>query len=1246
MRKQRKLKTQKLKQQKQQKLIQHSIASPDVSWDRSRGSTSTHTSTGSEMDFYSESEDHEEQSWSDNSEENVSHEEVSSEKEEEEEEEDEEAEEVEEKLVLHTRLPVASTSKPAPSSRFRFSAVDMSDSESEEEESESSEEGSDDESNDTNVTTSSPPGTNDFTLDIEFNDDADDEDDESDPGGEESPIRKFGQVTRLSRLVKNKGSEEQQLLLLHLLYHFTSSRLGQEQNAFSDLAEQLQKIGILEQAPWISDFRQFRMKFMRTFEEQISSSLTKGEAFSTLWTAPSATPESQAPQYNSRYKTDFTELGFLGSGAFGSVIKARNNLDQRIYAVKKIYFPHRDVKEEKNILREVNLLSRVHHHNIVRYYNAWREESGEVIEAIADDDDALFDESQYSTQLNSLAAPSMTPRGTLGRKGKNSVLYIQMEYCNSTVKELIDNHAFEGSKEESWRLLRQIVTALAYLHENHIIHRDLKPSNLFIGVDRDIKVGDFGLSRKTRSQHAIARSESIANLASSDAELSTGIGTPIYTSPELLTSSTYSNKVDIYSLGIIFFEMVHPPFTTGMERLEVLKKLRETGKVPSSFPKTYEKEAQLIEWLITPDPEERPTAQELLQSEYLPVKMEEEYLRALFTQKEEDFMVGKPFDHSVAYYREKATLRFQAIFQLHCAVQFDVTPFLPNSEPVAELSLNEHMFPIVTSAGKLVNLAPDGTISLARYLSRVPETINFLKRYSFQQSFHNKRGLPVSKHMCSFDIVGSTFKLVTEVEILKVLSRIIAEFKPKRDGKFVIRINHASILQSIFDICKLDKKYHEQICKLCNKVAKGGGVAYSWNYAKNEMVHKLGINENIATKLIQFLNMRGEISLIHQNLMKLLGNSKTRESLTDVATLLSHLDIWPINNCELIFDLSCCNHIHRYDGIIIECGIRRRKRYTTVAYGGRYDRLVKQFTVYDKKPHHVVGLNIKLDKLIKETTLVEGVGPNPRAYTSSVPDVIVCSIGRNMLEERMKIIDGLWEADIKSDLMYDDRMNIEDVRDYCQQHQVKYVVITEPNLVTKEVVKVRMPDSAGTDSNKKPSSVIEVSKKDLVTFINNCMAVQSADNAASQNLHKHVSHVATTKHIEHSHLQFDPKNVTIISSDTKLKQGKQKKVITDLTIKHTVERIKKMQGEAHVVAVCMLTAEEIRTAVSYVLDASVTEIINQAIKDKSNKWKVQFNALVKHLKELKAKRSECVYLCSVDDKHKIISVSFSHHHGK
>lgn len=142
-------------------------------------------------------------------------------------------------------------------------------------------------------------------------------------------------------------------------------------------------------------------------------------------------------------------------------------------------------------------------------------------------------------------------------------------------------------------MFRQICSGLRHLHKNDIVHRDLKPENILLDSCGNVKISDFGQATTTP---LILQQQPSAYLASSNDDLRTSqtgyVGTSLYVAPELLkyaAKSIYSGKVDIYSFGIIFFEMCNPPFGTVHERIQVLGNLRKNKpEFPENFGPKHE----------------------------------------------------------------------------------------------------------------------------------------------------------------------------------------------------------------------------------------------------------------------------------------------------------------------------------------------------------------------------------------------------------------------------------------------------------------------------------------------------------------------------------------------------------------------------------------------------------------------------------------------------------------------------------
>ena len=207
-------------------------------------------------------------------------------------------------------------------------------------------------------------------------------------------------------------------------------------------------------------------------------------------------------------------------------------------------------------------MAKMFHQHIVRYYQAWIED----IEGDKDDESDDLDEfgDSYSDSLGDATGDwefsnfgdfNIDAVNTV--KGTKKLLYIQMEYCaGRTLRQVIDSGELANNEPRMWRLVRQIVEALWYIHDTcRLIHRDLKPANIFFDGNGDVKLGDFGLVVNTSGLNTDRRETSTEPHRSSieredySADITQGVGTTIYRAPEVYNSDSYNEKCDVYSLG-------------------------------------------------------------------------------------------------------------------------------------------------------------------------------------------------------------------------------------------------------------------------------------------------------------------------------------------------------------------------------------------------------------------------------------------------------------------------------------------------------------------------------------------------------------------------------------------------------------------------------------------------------------------------------------------------------------------------
>lgn len=187
-----------------------------------------------------------------------------------------------------------------------------------------------------------------------------------------------------------------------------------------------------------------------------------------------------------------------------------------------------------------------------------------------------------------------------------------MEYCevgdmSYHIKRKV-NKKEHFSETEIFNWFIQICLALEYVHARRVIHRDLKAQNIFLTGNLTIKLGDFGISKVLENSAAAAQ---------------TVVGTPYYMSPEACQSQPYTSKCDVWSLGVILYELCSLKYPFAGNNLLSLVNLIVCSK-HEPIPDIYSKElAALIDLLLEKDPSKRPSVREILKMDLIRKKAQE-----------------------------------------------------------------------------------------------------------------------------------------------------------------------------------------------------------------------------------------------------------------------------------------------------------------------------------------------------------------------------------------------------------------------------------------------------------------------------------------------------------------------------------------------------------------------------------------------------------------------------------------------
>lgn len=235
----------------------------------------------------------------------------------------------------------------------------------------------------------------------------------------------------------------------------------------------------------------------------------------------------------------------IGKGSFSTVFKGYDTINKYNIAIKRLELDENNTKKvNKLIEREINIMKNLNNKNVLKLFD-------------------IITDKNY--------------------------MYMILEYCeNGDLYKFLKKRPLK--EEYCKRYMKQIADGLKYLLSKNIIHRDLKPQNILIDRHYNIKLSDLGFARYYEE----------------DTMLKTLCGTPLYMAPEIMNYKDYDDRADLWSIGVILYEMLFGYRPYKAKNLHTLVKQINSEPVKLSLTIKISSECkELLLSLLLKDPDKR-----------------------------------------------------------------------------------------------------------------------------------------------------------------------------------------------------------------------------------------------------------------------------------------------------------------------------------------------------------------------------------------------------------------------------------------------------------------------------------------------------------------------------------------------------------------------------------------------------------------------------------------------------------------
>lgn len=435
--------------------------------------------------------------------------------------------------------------------------------------------------------------------------------------------------------------------------------------------------------------------------------------------------------------------------------------------------------------------------------------------------------------------------------------------------------------------------------------------------------------------------------------------------------------------------------------------------------------------------------------------------------------------------REQAFDTIKRIFQQHGAVGIDTPVFELKETLTGKYGEDSKLiYDLADQGGELLSLRYDLTVPFARYCAT--HGVVQLKRYHIAKVY--RRDNPAMKsgrfrefYQCDFDIAGDykSMPMLADSDVLKVVCDVLSALDI---GNFKVKLNHRKLLDAIMEVCGVPADKFRPICSAIDKLDKE-----SWQTVKHEMTEIKKLDVDSADQLEKYVVKRsgyGPTLLAElQADSKLNGNASAQQAFTELTLLFEYLKAYGVLD-KISFDLSLARGLDYYTGLIYEAVLTDTDRFGSIAAGGRYDGLVGMF---GSKQIPAVGVSVGIERIL---TLLEEKAEASGQMKKSYIQVLVASVGKEMILHKMSLCAELWRAGIAAEFLYNKDPNPKKQVEYALEHGIPIMLMIGENELKDGVVGLKV---------FKQQTQVSVPRDQVVEQVKQALTAAASDNSQQTN---------------------------------------------------------------------------------------------------------------------------------------------------